>query len=79
MKRVLSGVMVVVLTISLSGCCLFQGGNVEKSTVLTLEKHLQNIEKDHMKRLTTEQDKKDIGAAYKAAYDAINALKEQAK
>jgi hypothetical protein len=79
MKRVLLGLTAVVLSLSLTGCALFSsGGNVELGTVQTLEGHIKNIEKDHMKRLTTDEDKDDIGKAYKAAYDAINSLKEQA-
>ena len=80
MKRVLLGLTAVVLSFSLTGCALFiSGGNVELGTVQTLRGHIKNIEKDHMKRLTTDEDKDDIGKAYRAAHDAIDSLERQAK
>jgi len=80
MKRVVTGLALVLILVT-SSCCLFQGGNVEKSTVSTLENHLKNIEKDHMKRLkdAPAADKSDVEKAWKAAYDAVEALKKQAK
>ncbi len=79
MRKAILG-LTACMALLLCSCALFQsGGNVELGTVETLEKHIKNIEKDHMGRLTTDDDKKDIGAAYKAAFDAINALKDQAK
>lgn len=78
MRKVLTGLMLCVV-MTLSSCALFSsGGDVELGTVQTLETHLKNIQKDHMRRLTTEEDKKDIGLSYQAAFDAINSLKKQA-